>query len=83
MGSLFAAHGPPTEAVGISVDRNCPLTFNLMIISDHGCQLAAQTVILDSGQLSGQLQNLNAEKVVGSMLLEHRFSSFLSIKTTQ
>ena len=58
---IISAHG---LHMGNSVGRSCPLTFNLIIISDHG-QLRLLDYIVGSS-------NLIAEVVVGSGQLQHR-----------
>ena len=64
--------------IGSSVGRSCPLTFNFIIISDHG-----QLRLLDykMGSSVGS-SNLITEKVGGSGQLQHRLSSCLWIITT-
>ena len=54
--------------MGSSVGRSCPLTFNLIIISDPG-QLRLLDYIVGSSVGSS---NLIAEVVVGSGQLQHR-----------
>ena len=67
---IISAHG---LHMGSSVGRSCPLTFNLIIISDHGLAAHGQLRLLDYivGSSVGS-SNLNAEVVVGSGQLQHR-----------
>ena len=101
----WAAHVLPTEAVGSSVDRSCPLFmythYNICPWAAH-CQLSRQELPTNFQSLYNiwpwaahrQLRlldyivgssvgssNLNAEKVVGSGQLQHRFSICLRIIT--